>query len=450
MKITAIDADTGKILMTQAGSLNEDNFKKTVLDNFPTANPEKLIIVVDGKIRSNSGPTRQVRAKGGKSVIWRGSFTDLGGYANMNREIALRLQHHGFQVKAEVLKTGLQIDPMTHSIIRVLESVHLPDERDCPLVIGFTPMQVRSAKRRVIFYTMMETQSLHPEFVNRCNSSATEIWVPGEFYANVFKECGIVRPIRVMPLGVNEHIYKPEAKAPTLVYEEMPDGKRTTELPDTTRFMSVFGWSYRKGPDILCRSFLEEFGEYEASLVIYSRYMGSSAEQHKEHVRKEIRGYYKDCGKESPPHVYYCGDPVPISEFPGCYASADAFVLCSRGEGFGLPAVEAGACGTPVISSYNTAMTDYLDEDVAYCVEPDGYASANERLCWISGYYRDQQFAILGEESVQKFRRAMRRVAEHPDEAADKAENFRDRILDNYTWDICATRVAQRLGSEHT
>ena len=40
------------------------------------------------------------------------------------------------------------------------------------------------------------------------------------------------------------------------------------------------------------------------------------------------------------------------------YSSFDVLLNCSRGEGFGLPVVEAQACGTPVIVGNWTSMTE--------------------------------------------------------------------------------------------
>lgn len=445
MKLTAIDASTGRVLMSHAGSLDEASFRKTVAASFPSVDPSKVTIIVNGHIRSSGGqPIRMDTTKKGLSVIWKGSYSDMGGYANMNREIVFRLQHHGIAAKIDMLRTAPQVDPMTHTMLRAYESIKLHDEATCPMVVGFTPMPVQKAKRRIIFYTMMETNGLHKEFVNRCNTYANEIWVPCNFYERVFREAGIVRPITKIPLGVNHAIYVPDAKPPALTYEEMPSGSRVTELPDAFRFMSLFGWSYRKGPDVLCKSFLGEFEGDEAVLVIYSRYMGSSAEQHKDFIRNEIRQYYSQCSKKTPARIYVCGDSIPISDLPGCYASSDAFVFCSRGEGFGLPVVEAGACGIPIISAYNTAMLEYLDDDVAYCVPPEDNAIANE-LTWITEYYRDQKFAVYGEKSIGEFGRLMRKVMVDPDDAANKARRFRERILSKYTWDICAAKVAENL-----
>lgn len=448
MKLTAIDSKTGKVIMSQSGGMTEENFRRTLAATFPAVNENDIVIVADGTIVGKaSGLERMPKQDiNKKSVVWKGSFYDLGGYANMNREITLRLLQRGYAVKLDVLKTAQQADPVTISMINALANIKIGNEHSCPLVVGFTPMPVQTRGRKVIFFTMMETQGLHAEFADRCNKYASEIWVPCKFYIDIFKKGGIVKPMHLIPLGVNEKIYTPDAKEPAAKYEEMPSGRIVEELPKKFRFISLFGWSYRKGPDVLCRSFLSEFSaDDDVCLVIHSRYAGGSGEPQKEYVRKEIRQYYAEIGKENPPPIYYCGDEITISDLPGCYAAADCFVYCSRGEGFGLPVIEAGACGIPVISTYNTAMTEYLDEDVAYLVQTDELAPANDKLTWITEYYRDQLFPLLGEKAITDFRRLMRHVYTTPKEAEEKAQKFRERILREYTWDSCADRVSKRL-----
>ena len=49
---------------------------------------------------------------------------------------------------------------------------------------------------------------------------------------------------------------------------------------------------------------------------------------------------------------------VPDALLPGLYAGAEAFALPSLYEGFGLPVLEAMACGTPVIAADATALPE--------------------------------------------------------------------------------------------
>lgn len=60
---------------------------------------------------------------------------------------------------------------------------------------------------------------------------------------------------------------------------------------------------------------------------------------------------------------------VPEEKLPGLYAGAQALVFASLYEGFGLPILEAMACGTPVIASNVTAMPE-ISGDAALLVDP--------------------------------------------------------------------------------
>ena len=63
-------------------------------------------------------------------------------------------------------------------------------------------------------------------------------------------------------------------------------------------------------------------------------------------------------------------DYVPDEQLPALYRGASVFVFPSRFEGFGMPVVEAMACGTPVVCSNHPSL-DEAAGDAAVRVDPE-------------------------------------------------------------------------------
>jgi glycosyltransferase involved in cell wall biosynthesis len=61
----------------------------------------------------------------------------------------------------------------------------------------------------------------------------------------------------------------------------------------------------------------------------------------------------------------------------GLYSGAAAVVIPSLGEGFGLPAVEAAACGAPLVLSDLPAHRETMDGAALYFPPGDGRALAS-------------------------------------------------------------------------
>jgi glycosyltransferase involved in cell wall biosynthesis len=70
---------------------------------------------------------------------------------------------------------------------------------------------------------------------------------------------------------------------------------------------------------------------------------------------------------------------APDEDLPALYSGASAFVFPSLYEGFGLPVLEAMACGTPVITS-NVSATAEVAGDAALLVDPRDVAALTEAI----------------------------------------------------------------------
>ncbi|MCX6030114.1 MAG: glycosyltransferase family 1 protein [Chloroflexi bacterium] len=94
---------------------------------------------------------------------------------------------------------------------------------------------------------------------------------------------------------------------------------------------------------------------------------------------------------------------VADEHLPALLSGATAFVFPSLYEGFGIPVLEAGACGVPVITS-NTSSLPEVAGDAALLVDPhdvDAIAAAMHRL--VTDDALRAELARRGQENVKRF-----------------------------------------------
>jgi hypothetical protein len=298
---------------------------------------------------------------------------------------------------------------------------------------------------------MMETETLHPEFVRLCNKHSDEVWVPSNHNKEVFRSSGVTAPIHVMPLGIDETIYSPVANPELGVIDgfggfEKLVGRHPSKGIKEFKFLSLFGWSYRKGPDILIKSFVEEFdASDDVALIIVARHSGSSAPQHVNLIKQEADRYAKSVRKSNFPQIVLYPHVTPEHQMPPLYRMGHVFVHTSRGEGFSLPQVEASACGLPIISCNNTGMGHYLRDDNAFLIKTNKKEVCSPEMHWITSYYHGQLFPKLGRDQINQTKAHMRYVVENYSQAVNKCHRLTEEVFAQYTWRHAAERVAKRI-----
>jgi glycosyltransferase involved in cell wall biosynthesis len=93
---------------------------------------------------------------------------------------------------------------------------------------------------------------------------------------------------------------------------------------------------------------------------------------------------------------------VPDDELPGLYAGAEAFVLPSVYEGFGLPVLEAMASGTPVVASDAAALPETCG-GAARLVAPEPDALADALVTLLADTRERERLTALGLERARAF-----------------------------------------------
>lgn len=152
-------------------------------------------------------------------------------------------------------------------------------------------------------------------------------------------------------------------EAPSEVFRPSPeDSVRKAAvrygLPEDGRwFMYVGGFNPHKRVDVLVRAhgrLAEEEPGTVPHLLLVGTIQGDGFHRYDERLRSEI----KEAGTED--RVIWTGF-VPDEDLRHLYSGAIAVVLPSQAEGFGLPAVEAAACGAPVVATRESPLPGLLE-----------------------------------------------------------------------------------------
>jgi GT2 family glycosyltransferase len=349
-------------------------------------------------------------------VGWHSVVHQPLGYAVQSRKLMAALHFAGLRVSYR--NAYGEVDAKTDDLL-LDDLVKRPLPAAAPQV-AFCQADAFAAVRGVarrVGWTMLEVTGLPQAWVDGCNRM-DEVWVPASFNVETFRASGVRVPIEVMPLGVDVDYYNPEIT-----------GFRPS---DRFTFLSVFEWGERKAPEVLLRAFAEEFKESDDVLLVLSVFNRDPQVD----VEREIERL--DLPRSGGAPVVVLVNPRFASYQMGAlYRSADCFVLPSRGEGWGMTALEAMASGLPTIATNWGGMADFLHDGIGYPLDWR-FVPAEARCPYYDGF-------DWAEPDPDHLRSLLRHVYEHPEEARAKGLAAAGEVAATLTWDHAAARVRDRL-----
>jgi glycosyltransferase involved in cell wall biosynthesis len=195
--------------------------------------------------------------------------------------------------------------------------------------------------RAAVAFTMHEVAGIPGPMVAQLNRAHAVI-VPTAWNADVFRRCGVHRPVHVCPLGHDPA----EGWAP---------GPRRVSGPFRVLMVGMLeAGGSRKGFAEGVAAFLRAFdGVDDVELVIK---VWPGCVQHMPSLPMDRR-------------IRVIGASMPMPELVALYQSADVFLSPSYGEGWNLPLLEAMACGVPVVATAATAHGAFHTFDTGYVVK---------------------------------------------------------------------------------
>ena len=166
--------------------------------------------------------------------------------------------------------------------------------------------------------------------------------VPSQAMLTVLQEYGVTTPAQVIPTGIRLEQFR------------QGDGERFRErfaIPwEQPLLLYVGRVAEEKNIPFLIDVF-EQLTDFDGRLVIAGM-RGWKYEPILERIRTSTRA-------DRIQFLEYVAD----ADLPALYGGADLFVFPSHYEGFGLPPLEAMACGTPAVSSSGGSLAEVLGDD---------------------------------------------------------------------------------------
>jgi glycosyltransferase involved in cell wall biosynthesis len=303
-----------------------------------------------------------------KKVLLRAPLLTISGYGVHSRQIFEYLdKREDIDLTVELLnwgQTSWMIDPdmLDGMIGRIMHrskpvkapfdltyQVQLPDEWDPKL-----------GHKNIGISAFVEADKCNPTWLDKCNLM-DEIVVPSTFTKDLVEQNNLCRTtVSVIPEWFNSHLLRNNK---SLVKDKL-------KLDTSFNFL-LFGqltgqnpWTDRKNIFFTIKWFCETFtGIDDVGLVIKTN-VGKSTIIDRKLTRNTLESIIKEVRIGDYPKIHLVHGNMTPNEIAGIYQQPEikCLITATRGEGYGLPIVDAAASGMPVIATGWSGHMDFLDK----------------------------------------------------------------------------------------
>lgn len=341
------------------------------------------------------------------ACVWRGDWGSIHSLAVVNEALAAALEESGVEVERRLPSAG----PSAADAIGVAQ--HWPPRFEPPSAGPF------------VLYQPWEYGAVPIAWVEQAKRLVDEVWTPSEAARRAWLASGLAPElVHVIPNAVDLERFS-------------PDGPRRPLPTDAgTVFLFVGGAIRRKGIDVLLEAYGDAFTATDDVCLVVKTFGAG------DYYRGQTPGglFEELRSRADAPELLVLDDDLHFSELPALYRAADVVVQPYRAEGFCLPALEAIACGVPVIATADGPTDEFLGDLCAWRipsrparVAPDAFGP--ELQLAADGFVlepdRDALVAAL-------------RAAANPDARARRAAHARAHA-ERFSWASAAAAARARL-----
>ena len=203
----------------------------------------------------------------------------------------------------------------------------------------------------------VESDICHPDWVTACNKMDVVV-VPSSHTANCFSNSGnLTKPMHVVPESFCKEILDPDNSV------ELPKLNTNFNFLLFGQFTGDNPFNDRKNLFFTLKWLFETFKDDSDVGIVLKTNVGRNTHIDKRRTQEIANAIKKECRKLSPfPKLHILHGELSNKEVAALYRHPQikALVTATRGEGYGLPILEAAASGLPVIATGWSGHTDFL------------------------------------------------------------------------------------------
>lgn len=255
--------------------------------------------------------------------------------------------------------------------------------------------------------------------------AADQVWVPSAWGRDTLIANGAApEQCHVVPEGVNPEQYYPAAvqiSSPILSY--LITGK----------------YELRKSIIETVFAFHQEFGnDPDVELVVKTNHFVNQEAKY-----NELATWVESMGMTN---VRVLWGPISEPDMIDLYQQSHVFVLPSKGEGWGLPLIEAAAVGLPIITTMYSGQTEFL-QHIESSVVPVEFDLASIGCAEYKFFYptADGDWGQWAQPRIDSVRQALRQVRDNYPALKTHAAVNGKTIRKKFSWDQSAASALQRL-----
>jgi GT2 family glycosyltransferase/glycosyltransferase involved in cell wall biosynthesis len=359
-------------------------------------------------------------------LTWHSFISGQGLYSSASAKILWALDRAGVDVNLAFLE-GVERAELDDFRINDMKN-RWKDRKRPQVLFGPPDMLERADGSYNIGYVFTPYDRFEPSWVKELNR-LDEVWVTSHFQKEAAHASGVKREVFVMPLGVDPDYFHP--------------GIKSFPLPGRFAFIAPVEWGDAYASETLLRAYTDEFTAGDKVVLIMkatspvsegpdsggwaaeAAVAGGSAE-----VEEAVEAMSLPLDRA--PVVFVVDHEIDPYQAGSMYRSADCVVLVNRASEPGAAALEALACGVPLVALDWGTTAGLIDGVRAVGVESVLAPSPVAGLQWADPYYG-------------KMREALRKVYANSEAARAQALSTSEGLRTERSWDETAARMIERL-----